>query len=279
MLALAVSWCLLLSVPAHATVATLSDGTFANGDWSYAQCYQSAGGQTFQAYQNTTGGNLGDYWFVSETTVNGASENIAQTYLGGSYDPHTQGSIMSLDWSFDAKLITAPGDAGLGAWFILEQGVDNNGHAVIFQSNNIGSEFGDSVITSSNWSTFHEELMSASYWTSNQLVSPGAPRNPDFSTAGGVITFGFEASSDPGSGTNNTYSGGFDNWSVDINHNLDGAPEPMTLALLAVGGLLINRRRSNRAGSLPRRSKLRARMVKQSRQTFFGKLIQTGDMK
>jgi hypothetical protein len=244
-LSLAVLWCLLLSVPAHATVvATLSDGTFANSDWSCAQCYQSSGGQTFQAYQNASGGNTGAYWFVSETTTGGAAENVAQIYAGASYDPHTQGSIATLDWSFDAKLITAPGRAGLGSWFILEQGIDKNGAPVIFQSNNIGSEHGDSVITSSNWSTFHEELMSASYWTSNQLVNPGAPLNPNFSTAGGVITLGFEVSSDPGSGTSNTYSGGFDNWTADINHNLDGAPEPMTLALLAIGGLLINRRRS-----------------------------------
>jgi hypothetical protein len=223
--------------------ATLSDDAFANSNWSAKACWDTAAGQSFQAYQGLAGGNPGAYRFISETTTGNGAENVAHIYLGATYDPATQGSFDAINWSFDARLINPPGNAGLGAWFILEQGVDSNGHPVIFQSNAIGSEAGYSKITSSNWITFHEELLSASYWTSNQLENPGAPLNPDFSTAGGVIGFGFETSSAPGSASPLTYSAGFDNWSVDIVGPMVPAPEPMTLTLLAIGGLAISRRR------------------------------------
>jgi hypothetical protein len=230
--------------PAFAgNVVTFSDDTFSDSNWSATKCWDTAGGQSFQAYQNIAGGNPNAYRFVSESTTGGA-ENVAHIYLGGTYNPHTQGSISDLDWGFDAKLISPPGKAGLGAWFILEQGADSSGHPVIFQSNAIQGESGYSSITSGNWTTFHEELMNASCWTSNQSANPGAPLNPDFSTDGGVISFGFETSSSPGSNSDLTYSAGFDNWYVDITGNVSPAPEPMTLTLLAAGGLMISRRRS-----------------------------------
>jgi hypothetical protein len=244
MVGFAVFCSLFLAVPVHATTtSTFSDGTFASGSWSAAQCEESASGQTFGTSQATTGGNPGDYKLVSETTVSGAAENVALIYLGGSFTPATDGAITNINWSLDAELVTAPGLAGLGAWCILEQGVDQNGHPVIFQSNNINAEKGEATITSTSWATFGEQLLnSPTYWTSNQKVSPGAPLNPNFTT-GGTITFGFETSSDPGSGTN-TYSGGFDNFQVDVTHDVIPSPEPVTLSLLAIGGLSLLRRRN-----------------------------------
>jgi hypothetical protein len=234
---------LFLAVPAHATTTSIiADGTFSASGWSSAQGWESASGQTFGTSQVTTGGDP-DYKLVSETTVNGGAENVALTYLGSSFDPATDGAITNINWSLGAELIGQTGLAGLGAWCILEQGVDSNGHPVIFQSNNIGSEKGEAIITSTSWTTFGEQLLnSPAYWTSNQSVNPGAPLNPNFTT-GGKITFGFETSSDPGSG-NNTYSGGFDNFEVDVTHNVIPNPEPITLSLLAVGGLTLLRRRS-----------------------------------
>jgi hypothetical protein len=235
-----------------ANVVTLTDSTFTDSNWSATACWDTAGSQSFQAYQNPTGGNPGAYRFISETT-NGGAENVAQLYTGATYNPQTQGLVSEINWSFDAKLINPPGNAGLGAWFVIEQGVDSNGHPVIFQSNAIQTglgttEPGYSKITSSNWTTFHEELLSASYFTSDQSVNPGAPLNPDFSSAGGVMSFGFETSSAPGSVSDLTYTAGLDNWSVDIVPLAEPvgsvpAPEPLTLTLLAAGALVISRRR------------------------------------
>jgi hypothetical protein len=245
MLGFAVLASLLIAVPAHATPTPvdISDGTFAAAQWSSAKCYGTSA-QTYSVSQSTTGGNPGDYRLVSESTTSGGPENVTNVFSGASYDPVTQGAITSIDWSFDAKLITKTGSAGFGAWFILEQGVDSNHNPVIFQSNNLGAEKGEAVITSTTaWTTFAEQLMTASSWTSNQSVNPGAPLNPDFSATAAVITFGFETSSDPGSGTN-TYAAGFDNWYADVNHLDPPAPEPVTMSLLAIGGLALLRRRN-----------------------------------
>jgi hypothetical protein len=231
MVAFAVFCLLFLTVRAQATPtsAGFTDDTFAPGDWTATKFIDTTVGHTasFTANQLGSSGNPGQCWYITDTYTLGAI-NTLNMYNGFSYDPSVEGVVDTIDYSYDAKLGKRTLNPAVGSYMVLEQG------GVVFRSVY-------NLISSTSWRTCHQELMDATGWTNS---TGGAPLHPDFSTSGGVMTFGFETSNSMiTSGTLTNYSM-WDNMSVSVSHELAPAPEPITLSLLAVGGLTLLRRRS-----------------------------------
>jgi len=230
-------------VPASAT-SVFSDQTFAG--WTATTVTFGSGGSS-SASQQTSGGNPGDYFGVSNSLSGGGGGSSDAYYTRGTdtYTPSIQGAITGINYSVDLKLFSGSvGDAEL----ILKQ----NGNVY----------FGivpEVYTTSGGWSTFSTTGLIATNFA--RLVLPATDngvgealldlsQNPDFSSSGTLIEFGFgttfNTKGDPFSG-----GWGVDNWNVTINPS--STPLPAALPLFATGlgalGLLGWRRKKKATAS------------------------------
>lgn len=212
----------LLAVALTATTAQAAmiyDGTFAAANWTYTiGGYNGAiwtvpvSGPSGSAAQTPGGGNPGDYRLVSLTQDGNGYPAEGFSIYNSAYNPSTQGAINTLSMSIDA--INAGPAQALG--FALYQ-------------NNYWFMAGAPYSTPASWTTFSAANLGAGDFNGFGM---GAPLHPDFSGAGGDIMFGFVVAN---SGTPFwTSQVAYDNFSAAIN-----VPEPGTVALLGLGGVLL----------------------------------------
>ena len=169
----------LSAVTARAGVI-YSDGTFPSANWQSVVITATNGG-TVSAAQNL---GAGDPAPSRAVTFNSPEGMIGQTTLRlGSintlfvYDPGVSGGIAQLDFSYSIAFLASSGaPASTGAY---RPALRQNG--LIYQAVGIFD-----ITSSTNWTPFSFSSTSAADW-----APVGGITNPDFSSAGSLIEFGY----------------------------------------------------------------------------------------
>ncbi|HEY7026169.1 MAG TPA: Ig-like domain-containing protein [Gemmatimonadales bacterium] len=183
--------------------ATLQEDFSVGNQWS-ANVFQIDGTASHTEGNQATGGNPGGYRQMTHTIgppagTSGASYIwVEHLYSGGTYDPSTSGEVCDVVYSEDQIDFSLPTQVMWG--LIIEQG----GHRFISRPT---PQFNFAVWTHAGPYTLR---------ASDFSPAPG----PDFSTSGGVMTFGYfranSTSTNPT--TTSTIEHGIDNWRFDIRH-------------------------------------------------------------
>ena len=197
----------------QAKAATISDNQFNSSDWSTLTLFAN-NDATHSGFQSASGGNPGAFWRMIHTLPGGHPSThtfiwIFHQYLGGFYDPSTDGAVAFLDYSEDRIQFDPPFvGAQIGAYPALVQ------DGVVFFG--LGMTFPNTT-----WQTASlTDLTAADFKDFDSMTFHGGDGifdNPDFSSSGGAIHFGYirANSTIPGSASITTQHG-IDNWSVAI---------------------------------------------------------------
>lgn len=219
------------ALPVRASVEFF-DGDFNLADWQSTRYYWGNGG-SITLSQVASGGNPGKFLEIDHY-VQPAGADPSVVYglhipNGAAYTPSVQGEITAVDFSVNYKNLQTTA-AGIGFALALRQ--DGNIYQV-FQSlsGTIPGWQGDAG--------FGLQASSFGLMTpiSYSFIVDFA-HNPDFSASGSPIEFGL-ATWRASPSTMVIENVGFDNWSVTV------VPEPTTFVMLALGGLLVKRRRKS----------------------------------
>lgn len=204
---------------------TLSDSTFANASWVSENVLQGTGAAVTAT--QSTAGNPGTARRVTLVTGDALGDTTSSFQRFGTtqatrYDPITQGAIVSIDWSMDARFVTGSFfGAGQGTGLALKQGT------VIYIADYTTTGSSGQWITNSATG-----LTAASF-----ARLDGASGTPDFSSTGAPIRFGFVAANSNGGGPYTT-TVDYDNWSVNII-----VPSPAGASAFALCAVMTLRRR------------------------------------
>lgn len=235
-------YCGLAAIPAACATVNFSDGNFTTG-WSdpFLQVLDSAD-FGISTSNPATGGNPN---FFRQEDHSGTRDGSAISLAGFNmlalnsaaiYDPSSQGAILSLDYAYDVihlggnvSVAIAPGLTQGGKVYRYYTGAQ-------VASSNVWSAIAANGLTNLN---FNEVTNSSVYAT---IIDTNS--HPDFSAAGGQVTFGYIVANGWGGTINATT--GIDNWSVTL--NTADTPEPGTwsVVLIGLGGIALSRvRRRN----------------------------------
>lgn len=215
----------------------LNDTQFNNADWSVVEMRDDGNNSTTSASQVLAGGNGGAYRH-GVNRMGGPTVVRYAHMFNATYDPTADGAVDSIDWSYDATILSAtnPSNGAVSTGILLEQ----NGvyyAAAPFLNPSITPPM--QPVWSSNSGTGLQAV--------NFFAVDGAG-TPDFSLGAAAIRFGFLISNSTGQVLGRDVTWGIDNWRVRINNRTGTPPpvavaEPSVLALLALGGLFLGLRR------------------------------------
>lgn len=215
----ALAWLCVLGVASAAQAGSVqfSDSIFQDSDWTGSEILDTTGNNSFvfTGAQRLTGGNPDEYRRVTHSlnTPVGVGVNVASAHVfgGGSFDPGQDGTIVSLDFSWEGISInSSAGAVGYGA--------------LVFQDGLAYVHGAGQTLNGVGW-----EAYSLTGLTGIDFFNLNDSSVPDFSNAGSPLQFGFFASN--GTFGNSFNDGGVDNWSVVVNF----VPEPSTASLLSLG--------------------------------------------
>lgn len=216
---------------------TFFDGVFNNSDWSLTVLTNATGtGSTAQGFQVPSAGNPNEYRRVRhQLNVTGSPFNgaVFSFHLNNSafYTPSTQGAITYIDYSEDSIN------------FVPDTIVPGNGQGsglLIFQNGKYYRQQNPLLVMPysgfASWTANPAPgLLAADFAEVTLAGVVNAGSNPDFSATGTIMQLGYHRGNSGNSGYDTDC--GIDNWHVSI------VPEPATLGLIAMGGLLVLRRR------------------------------------
>lgn len=216
-----------------AMAITFFDGIFNNPDWSLTHITNASGvGSSQVGFQVLTGGNPNEYRRIRNQLVVGSAGNGASTgiHLNNTafYNP-SAGAITSINYSEDSInfVPTQPGN-GQGSGLAIFQ----SGRYYIQRTPTL-------VMPGATFSTWQPNpapgLVASDLWEISLTGILTSSSNPDFSTSGGVMQFGFWRGNSANQNINTEC--GIDNWSVTL------VPSPGSLALVGMGGVAAMRRR------------------------------------
>ena len=212
---------------ANATMSTVfSDNVFQDTDWMGFEVRDGTGNDSFvfTGAQRLTGGNPDEYRRVTHALNTppgiGVRVESGHLFLGGSFDPGEDGTIISVDFFWEGISInSSAGAVGYGS-LVVQDGI-----AYI--------RGGGQTLNGVGWEGYSQTGL-----VGNSFFNIFDSSAPDFSDAGAPLQFGFFASN--GTFGDSFNDGGVDNWRVVINF----IPEPSTALLVATGliGLAARRR-------------------------------------
>jgi len=218
---------LFCTAAARVDAGTISffDGTFNDADWNNTKILDPGGTASFTAFQVGSGGDPGSFQETNQTITSTDFIGVSHLNTGFTYNPSVQGAITSVNFSSGQIEFSPLGGLEVGYSLLLFQ--DNTYY--IAASDNLNE---------SSWTTFSTNGLTASSFTldfaGDALPGPG-PAEPDFSSTGDPIEFGFFSGNTP-VGDSLTTSSGIDNLSITL--NIQSTPEPASVMLLT-GGLAI----------------------------------------
>ncbi len=181
---------------------------------------------------------------ITNSTPSKGFATFTHDVIGAAFDPSALGAINSIDFAIDVNDPNVSGTSDTPIYFGFTQGGN-----VYFYTANTGStatafEFRNSGSTS--FAAFDKNGLVASVFGKY----PGAivnevdqTVNPDFSASGGELQFVFGTFN--GSSSGGTRNTDFKNAEIVVDYT--PIPEPASLALLGLGGLMMLPRRKNRA--------------------------------
>jgi IPTL-CTERM motif len=228
----------LLSWQSLAHAVTVSDGTFADGDWTITSFSSGSGGNS-TAEQIASGGNPGSYRLVTDGLTGGGVVSVVagvSIYGPFTYTPSVSGTIGSIDYSEDAACTsgcfgqgqsTGPALLQNGNFYTLCSLVVITGPGTTFVNHTLNgltaADFGIVSLTSTN------------------TCDPSV--HPDFSSAAPPIKVGFFRANGTGPGGGGyTLAAGIDNWQITLNAagvNPLGLPPIIPVPTLGVAGMLL----------------------------------------
>lgn len=213
-----------------------SDGNFNSPNWTSIVLPDPNGnGGSYNAAQNTIGGNPGSYMNISISNAGSGGLAAFVTNNAFVYSPSAQGVITSIDYSFDLKAISS---SNVGLLAFANLALMQNGNVYVY------TEQDNSAIS---WASFGQTGLRATdfaeiFPTVNGEFSTNSSINPNFTNNGSALEIGFLNNlNTPGGGQPNNESMGLDNFAATINT----VPEPgsATLVLLGSLGLFLARRK------------------------------------
>jgi hypothetical protein len=228
----------ICSLRSYGAPVTFSDGTFADADWQLV-IEPYGGGGTAVASHQSSGGNPGDFRYITNT-VNGP----AGSYFFGfhekttaTYNPQTQGAIDSISYSEDSIMFSGYGEGQATGPALMQDGKIFYGLSPLpphyLMSNQ--SSWTHQTLTSLQADSFY---LSGPLWMGSE--------HPDFSSLGDPIVFGFFRSNGSAGG-GYTIIAGIDNWSVNVNPGGATIPAPGALLLGTLGMGLVGWLRGRKA--------------------------------
>ena len=221
---------------AHAAGTTVGDMDPA--DWTRT-VISTAGVPSYGAVAPASGGNTGSFWeftLTSPTVAPGQNVQVREAFLFNDavYDPGLLGALGSVSIGFDTRTFSSNvGGASVGFGGFATATVQQGGR---FYS---ATQIGVQQIRPGDWASFDFTSVDAGDW-----LELDTNARPDFSTAGGVMSFGFRISiggACPPTATGNcagpSILSGLDNFRFDLQPAaaVTPVPEPGTWALMLAG--------------------------------------------
>lgn len=215
---------------------TFTDGVFAPASWTSNTIADANGvGSTSLETQILTGGNNNEYMRIEINLVAiaaGGGVFSLNRNTNAFYDPSIQGAVTHIDYSEDSRNFQpASGGNVQGTGLLIEQG----GKTYIQRSPVL-------VMPNPGFTDWAQNsaagLVASDLWEVTATGTLIASSNPDFSTSGAVMQFGFWRGASSGNFVGTDFrDAGIDNWRVVI------APSPASASLLGIGLFLSARRR------------------------------------
>ena len=208
--------CGLANRESQGETMTFSDGDFA--EWSFGELSSSNSSATASVAE--TSGNP-----LPSITVTTRTGSIAWGWAineAAVWNPSIHGPISTISLDIDVKSIT-----GWGQGQALRLVVEQEGRLYFGPDPGVSHNTG----SSSTWHTVSGGPLLAEdfvHMTGPWSWDPG--ENPDFSSGGAPLQFGFAA----GNANSGTYTQLYDNWSM----SLDVIPEPSTTMMMLGGGVV-----------------------------------------
>ena len=214
---------LLGAAACPASIVTFSDGTFNLANYTQTTYTNNTAeaGATYSVTQNLASGNPAPSLdFHVDWTVNTTfTIFVGLINSGFTYDP-AAGAISTIDFSLDRNVTFTPGTVFFA---------NTTATILLFQA---GKFYLDSItgpaFVAGTWQTVSATGLQASNFSLYDFATntTDSTEHPDFSTAGGVLSFGFRV----GLGHINTLgTGSFDGLSDNFSMTLTTVPEPSPL--------------------------------------------------
>ncbi len=199
----------LAAATARAQTVTFSDGTFASADWSTTTETLNLGG-TVTATSIASGGSPGSYREIDNTLNSAIGQPFSNSVFGfhananAIFRPAIDGPISSIDYSEASIRLSSTGGVQACAIALRQNGVIYYGPGFL------------NPTTVGVWATTSQTGLTAANF---DALAPGV-QNPDFSSGGAPIQFGFSRSNSTSvGGGGGTTNGGIDNWSVTVHYD------------------------------------------------------------
>ena len=199
--------------PGPGLAVTHVDTDFKNVDWEFTVFTEGPGGAG-TALRVTAGGNPSDFRQTTHvhspaTIANKSHIRSFHIQKNADYLPSVRGPILRADFAVDANLLAAfSGSDGFASGLALKQG------------GNLYATSGGFSTPDRNWTGKVQLGSTASeFGLVGATGLPDFSQNPDFTTSGALILFGYFQATTHTNSLTDTRRVGFDNWSVTLTSN------------------------------------------------------------